>query len=164
MDSKEFYTVRGYQIHKKNDKMLTPSMEDYMEMIYRVCRKDGHIRMNVLAELLNVQAPSVSRVVEKLKEKKLVNYEKYGVVQLTDKGKRVGAFLLKRHKAVETFLMYLGVKDTLMDTEMIEHNISLETFKKLILFNQFMQSRPDILEQYNEFLKNARELDLLKEK
>ncbi|HHT65924.1 MAG: metal-dependent transcriptional regulator [Caldicoprobacterales bacterium] len=152
MDNKDFYTVRGYQIHKKNEKMLTPSMEDYMEMIYRVCRKNGYIRINVLAERLNVQAPSVSRVVEKLKARKLISYEKYGVVQLTDKGKQVGAFLLKRHKAVEAFLKFLGLQETLMDTEMIEHNISVETLKKLILFNRFIQSHPEVLTQYHEFL------------
>ncbi|MGI6538948.1 MAG: metal-dependent transcriptional regulator [Caldicoprobacterales bacterium] len=159
MGSNNFYTVRGYQTLKRRNKMLTSSMEDYMEMIYRICLKNGYVRINTLAELLNVQAPSVSRVVEKLKARKLINYEKYGVIQLTDKGKEVGAFLLKRHITVETFLKHLGVKETLMDTELIEHNISMETYEKMILFNLFMQRHPEILREYNDFIREHEGMD-----
>ena len=42
---------------------LTPSMEDYLEMIYRTC-KNRDIRMTSLAEQLNVQAPSATKTVK----------------------------------------------------------------------------------------------------
>ena len=34
---REFYTVRGYQILDSGNKILSSSLEDYLEMIYRIC-------------------------------------------------------------------------------------------------------------------------------
>ncbi len=161
--SKDFHTVRGYQNLKRSRKVLTPSMEDYMEMIYRSCMKEGYIRINTLAELLNVQAPSVSRVVQKLKDHNLIDYKKYGIIQLTEEGKKVGQFLLRRHITIENFLNHLGVKETLMDTEMIEHNISLDTFEKLYFLNLFFTRNPEIMKQYKEFLNKNKSTDWIHE-
>ena len=60
----EFYTYRGYQI--KQDEKLTVSMEDYLEMIYRICLNEGYTRINQLADNLNVKASSASKIVQNL--------------------------------------------------------------------------------------------------
>ena len=83
----QFHTYRGYQKIKQEKTRLTPSMEDYLEMIYRHCKGEGHVRIYQLSDLLNVQAPSVTRTVQRLAELGLVDYEKYGLVKLTRKGK-----------------------------------------------------------------------------
>ena len=153
--NQEFRTVRGYQNLKKDKKVLTSSMEDYMEMIYRSCIKDGYIRINTLAELLNVQAPSASKVVKKLSDLGLIIYEKYGIIQLAEKGAELGKFLLNRHITVETFLKNLGIKNTLMDTEMIEHNLSMDTYKRLDSFNKFIEKNPDVLKKFKKFLNEC---------
>lgn len=36
MNNKDFHTVRGYEILGKQKKVLTHSMEDYLEMIYSI--------------------------------------------------------------------------------------------------------------------------------
>ena len=145
MPGNEFYTVRGYELIRQDKKLLTPSMEDYLEMIYRYSMEIGDIRINILADLLNVQAPSASRTVKRLHELGLVKYEGYGVVGLTDSGLEIGKFLLRRHKAVYEFLSNLGVvKNLLMDTEMVEHNVSLETLEKIECFNEFYRVYPKI--------------------
>jgi Mn-dependent DtxR family transcriptional regulator len=150
--NKEFYTFRGYQMIKQNKKLLTPSMEDYMEMIYRNCQKEGYIRIHQLAEQLNVQAPSATRNVQKLAKAGLVDYEKYGIIRLTHKGEEVGRFLLERHMLIESFLKKIGVTDTLLrDTEMIEHQISMDTLGKIELFNKFIEDNPDILERLKKY-------------
>ena len=41
-------------------------MEDYLEMIYRASLKDGYIRITTLSALLNVRAPSATKMVQKL--------------------------------------------------------------------------------------------------
>jgi len=56
MDNKQFHTFRGYEIIKKDEDHLTPSMEDYLEMIYRNCQEEGYVRVNQLADQLNVKA------------------------------------------------------------------------------------------------------------
>ena len=44
LDNNEFYTFSEYM--KKENKLLTASMQDYMEMIYRLYKKNGFIRIN----------------------------------------------------------------------------------------------------------------------
>ena len=39
---------------------------------------------------LNVQPPSVTKMIQKLSEINLIKYEKYGVIMLEDKGLKLG--------------------------------------------------------------------------
>ena len=88
-----FYTTRGYEIQSYTNNLLTSSMEDYLEMIYRGYLADGYIRLSKLASLLNVKDSSASKMVQKLGKLKLINYEKYGVITLTPKGIEIGHFI-----------------------------------------------------------------------
>jgi len=152
MSNKEFHTFRGYEMIKKNKEHLTPSMEDYLEMIYRNCQKEGYIRINQLAEKLNVKASSASKTVSKLAEMGYLDYVKYGIIQLTAKGEIMGAFLLDRHETVEAFLRHIGVLDTvLLETELIEHHLSIDTVKNIKLLNHFLASSPEVLEKLRQF-------------
>lgn len=149
---KEFRTVRGYQLLRQKGHVLSPSMEDYLEMIYRLCMEDDYARVNVLADKLNVRAPSVSRVLRKLAEFGYVNFHPYGIIQLTDEGRLVGAFLLRRHETVEKFLRTLGVNEGLLqDTELIEHHLSDNTVVLLELLNDFHDAHPSVVERFNDF-------------
>lgn len=149
---REFRTVRGYEMMKQGGKTLTPSMEDYLEMIYRIHRQDGYARVNQLADVLNVQAPSVSRVVKKLSDYGYVNYHKYGIIQLTEQGEISGSYLLARHETVEQFLRNLGAGDSLfVDTELIEHHLSRNTVMLLEKLNRFHLAYPEVLRQFEQF-------------
>lgn len=135
---------------------LTPSMEDYMEMIYRNCELHGYVRMTHLAEQLQVQVPSATKIVQKLAEKGLLAYEKYGIIQLTDKGKEIGEFLLHRHGVVEDFLKKIQAsKNVLIETEMIEHYLSPETVDSLKMLNRFFDENPKILKEFLSFKKTG---------
>ena len=154
----KFYTVRGYQRLEQGTKLLTSAMEDYMEMIYRNSLAEGYVRINVLSELLNVAAPSATKMVQKLSKLRLVDYKKYGIIFLTEYGKEVGKFLLQRHNAIERLLKNLGVSDNLLvETELIEHNISEITLQKIVIYNEFLEKSPEIIQQYEFFSKNYME-------
>ena len=151
---KNFHTVRGYQMLEQKKKTLTPAMEDYLEMIYRASLKDGYIRITTLSKLLNVRAPSTTKMVQKLTALGLLHYKKYGIVFLTESGRAIGSFLLERHNTVERFLKFLGVGENLLvETELIEHNISLHTLQLLGHFNQFLADNPYVREQFEAFKK-----------
>ncbi|SHF07821.1 iron (metal) dependent repressor, DtxR family [Thermoanaerobacter uzonensis DSM 18761] len=151
MEKDKFYTVRGYQIHFPKVNQLTPAMEDYIEMIYRESLKKRYIRVNTLSELLNVKAPSTTKMLQRLKKLGFVEYEKYGVINLTEKGEKMGRFLLERHCTVEKFLRNLGVEESLLDqTELIEHNIFLDTLEKMKKFNKFLEENPEVKEKYQK--------------
>lgn len=153
MANEDFYTFSEYM--KKEDDTLTASMEDYLEMIYRLSEKTGFTRIHDLAEALNVQPPSATKMVQKLSEIKLIDYEKYGIILLTNEGKESGHFLLDRHITIEAFLRILGVSENVLEeTEKIEHTISNKTLEYFEDFIQFIQENPEIISKLDTFRKN----------
>jgi len=151
-DNEVFHTVRGYQLQEQDKKLLTSAMEDYLEMIYRYSLKEGYIRINTLAELLNVQASSATKMVQKLSLLGLINYKKYGIIFLTDKGRQLGKFLLDRHEIIESFLKNIGISENiLVETELIEHNISCHTLYNIGIFNSFIRDNPDFMERFEKY-------------
>jgi len=148
----KFHTVRGYQLLQQNNRLLTSAMEDYLEMIYRNSLVEGFMRINTLSELLNVAAPSATKMVQKLNNLALLEYKKYGLIFLTENGKEVGKYLLHRHNIIEIFLKNIGVKDDLLvETELIEHNISAATLHKINIFNKFFDQNLEIGKKYEHF-------------
>lgn len=148
----KFHTVRGYQLMEQNKKLLTSAMEDYLEMIYRYSLTNEELRINTLSELLNVAAPSATNMVQKLSSIGMLDYKKHSLIALTQTGREIGKYLLQRHEIIETFLRNLGVNEnSLIETELIEHNISAATLHKMNLFNKFLSQNPDIIERYEQF-------------
>ncbi len=150
--NQEFHTVRGYQLINNGHRLLTSAMEDYLEMIYRNIKAEGYMRINTLSDLLNVKPSSATKMVQKLTQLKLLDYERYGLIFLTDQGRELGGFLLKRHNIIEKFLKSIGIKDNLLiETELIEHNISSDTLELIDKLNGFFEVNPDIMIMFEKF-------------
>ncbi|MFB0921833.1 MAG: iron dependent repressor, metal binding and dimerization domain protein [Oscillospiraceae bacterium] len=141
---------------KKEDHSLTASMEDYLEMIYRLSVNTGVVRIHELSDALSVQPPSATKMVQKLNELGLLKYEKYGYIMLNEKGREIGAALLKRHNIIEALLKILGVskKTILEETEKVEHTLCEETIVCIEKFIDFIKSNPDVAIRYDEFLRS----------
>ncbi len=156
----KFHTVRGYQLLVQDRNTLTSAMEDYLEMIYRHSLGEGYIRVNTLSEKLSVKPSSATKMVQKLAGLGLLHYEKYGIILLTEKGREIGKFLLNRHNVIETFLKTIGVEDNILaETELIEHNISINTLKRIDTLNSFFKENPDVTERFARFkAENSRDL------
>lgn len=149
MGDNEFFTFREYM---RKGSRLSASMEDYLEMIYRLCREKGYARTIDLATALNVQPSSTTRMIQKMSDLKLVNYEKYGVITLSPEGKAIGEALLKRHMVIEEFLRLIGVgPDLLKETEKIEHTISDFTLGCLAKLTMFFRCNPEIEKSFRNF-------------
>jgi Mn-dependent DtxR family transcriptional regulator len=118
-------------------------MEDYLEMIYRLSEKDSYTRVLELACALHVQPPSASRMFQRLAEEGLVQYEKYGIIRLTEQGRAIGAYLLQRHNLLAQFLELIGVQDVLEDAERIEHNISDTAMAGIARLLEFFSKHPE---------------------
>lgn len=151
MAKNDFYTFNEYM--RKEDKPLTASMEDYLEMIYRLSLNTGFTRIHELSHALNVQPPSATKMVQKLAELQLLKYEKYGVLILEEKGKILGDELLNRHNVIENFLRILDVSesDVLEETEKIEHTLSKQTTKCFQDFLQFIKDNPEIVSRFKTY-------------
>ncbi|WP_238861171.1 MULTISPECIES: iron dependent repressor, metal binding and dimerization domain protein [unclassified Clostridium] len=155
---KNFHTARGYENINLTRKLLTPSMEDYLEMIYRCSMEEKVVRLNKIAQMLNVRDSSASRMMKKFGELSLIKYERYGVIILTEEGINIGKYLLERHNIVKKFLEYLECeRDILEETELIEHIISSETINNIDMLNMFFAENIDVLERYRNFKKRNKE-------
>ncbi len=151
---REFYTIRGYALLQQENEVLTPSMEDYLEMVCRLSKDKGYTRIGDLAKALNVQPSSASKMVQKLADLSFLNYEKYGMIELSDKGEELGAYLLHRHESIEEFLKIIGVTEGLLEeTEKIEHNISEETMLRIRILVNFMLEKQERINAFNRYLK-----------
>ncbi|MGB4046381.1 MAG: metal-dependent transcriptional regulator [Halanaerobiales bacterium] len=101
--------------------MLTPSLEDYLEEIYRLSINQGFIRITDVARKLQVSLPSVNKAVKLLSEKGYLNYIPYKNIDLTEKGERTGQFLVYRNQMIQNFLQVIGSKaDKAVEAEAIE--------------------------------------------
>jgi Mn-dependent DtxR family transcriptional regulator len=109
--------------------MATPSMEDYLERIYKLIDEKGYARVSDIAEGLDVHASSVTKMIQKLDKDKYLVYEKYRGLILTSKGNRMGKRLVDRHQLLEQFLTIIGVQEDNIykDVEGIEHHLSWDS-------------------------------------
>lgn len=133
----------------------TPSMEDYIEIIYNLIETKGYARVTDIAEALLVHPSSVTKMVQKLDKDNYVNYEKYRGFVLTDKGNKVGKRLVFRHDLLEEFLEIIGVDEENIydDVEGIEHHLSWNAIDRIAdLVDYFKED-----EQRIENLKKIRE-------
>ena len=86
--------------------MFTLSEENYLKAIYHLeLDADKGISTNSIAKKIETKASSVTDMVKKLSEKKVVVYKKYQGVTLTDLGKKTAANIVRKHRLWEVFLV-----------------------------------------------------------
>src|SRR5262245_8863176 len=89
--------------------MSNQSTEDYIKSIYRLQTGKKTVLTSVLAKHLKIGDGSVTDMIKRLSEKKLIHYEPYQGVTLTEAGKRLALKMVRRHRLWEMFLVrYLG--------------------------------------------------------
>lgn len=154
MTKESFFTFSDFTRNTNN--FLTPSEEDYIEMIYRIYLKTNlPIKVNDLANKLNVKPPSVTKMIKKLSLKNIVYFEKYKQIFLKDKGIEIGEFLINRHNIIEKFLKIINSNVNIThETEKIEHTLSEETLNKINILVNFFESNEKILKYFHDFSRN----------
>lgn len=149
----DFRTVRGYQLANRKEGQLTPAMEDYLEMAFRLCTEHDYARIGQLSELLHVKPSSASKMISKLAGLGYLKYDRYEIIQLTEVGREIGAYLLKRHETVEAFLKLVGSSNPLEETELIEHTLSPSTVAAIGDLNMFFAEETEIRQKFIAFMK-----------
>jgi DtxR family Mn-dependent transcriptional regulator len=142
---------------------LSPSLEDYLETILMVSLQEKVVRVKDIVKLLNVKAASVIGAIKILNEKKLVNHEKYGYIELTTKGEMTAKKIYEKHQILfRLFHKVLGVdvQTAVKDACQIEHYISEETTKKITELVEYIETLSDKkkdlwLSDFGNFLREA---------
>ena len=92
--------------------MSTRAEENYIKAIFKLSemakpkheRETGTVPTNAIAQEMHTSAASVTDMIQRLSDKKLVDYEKYRGVSLTETGRQLAVHLLRRHRLWEVFL------------------------------------------------------------
>ncbi len=86
--------------------MFSQAEENYIKTIYALDTKSKKgVSTNLIAEKMQTKASSVTDMLQKLSEKRLVIYKKYQGAQLSTKGKKIAASVIRKHRLWETFLV-----------------------------------------------------------
>ena len=114
--------------------MNSLATENYLKALFSLSRESGEVNVNDLAKYLNIKMPTVSSMMKKLSTKKLVHYERYKPLQLTEKGKKEAALIIRKHRLTEMYLvenMGFGWEQVHEIAEQIEHIKSPDFFSKM---------------------------------
>ena len=86
--------------------MFTLSEENYLKAIYHLeAISNKGVSTNAIAEKLVTKASSVTDMIKKLSDKKVLVYKKYKGVTLTDLGRKTAANVVRKHRLWEFFLV-----------------------------------------------------------
>lgn len=120
--------------------------ENYLKAIYHLSvTHDKSVTTNSIAAAINTKAASVTDMLKKLAEKKLINYERYQGVSLTAEGKTIAIKIVRKHRLWEFFLVEkLQFKwDEVHElAEELEHIKSAELIERLDKFLAFPKYDP----------------------
>lgn len=121
----------------------TESEEMALKYIWLLHNETGSAaKTGELSEYLDVAPSSVTEMLAKLQKKGLAEYEKYHGASLTEKGERIALSILKRHCAMEWFMVQvLEVPEGRFHDEAcrMEHVLTESTAEKL----RAMTDQPD---------------------
>ena|SRR5665213_1706798 len=108
--------------------------ENYLKALFNIANKDGEVNVAELSKSLDIKMPTVTSMMKKLSGKKLVHYESYKPLRLTEKGKKEAGLVIRKHRLTEMFLvekMKMGWEDVHDIAEQIEHIQSPVFFDKM---------------------------------
>ncbi len=125
-------------------------MEDYLEIIGELVELKGYATTLDISRYMNVSAPSVTKMLQRLEENGFLEYEKYHGINLTDKGMQVAEGIRQKHGILLEFFEILGVgyETANQDAEGIEHHLNPKTIKQLRKFITFLKANPKIIDNF----------------
>lgn len=90
----------------KTNFMFSLSEENYLKAIFHLEKNiEGEVSTNALAEEMQSKASSVTDMLKKMADKKLVVYKKYQGVKLSNLGRKTALEIIRKHRLWEVFLV-----------------------------------------------------------
>ena len=143
---------------------LSSNMEDYLEAIFVLKKKNIIVRVRDISKFLSVKTPSVTSALKTLSKHGFVKHERYDYVEFTKEGEELAQHIKLRHDLLVKFLTnILGVNSRIAteDACKIEHTLSPQTFHKLTKFIDFVDNcpegeRPEWLKGFHYYFKTGK--------
>ena len=137
---------------------LSSHMEDYIEAIAVLSQHNKVVRVKDIAALLKIKMPSVTAALDKLKELGLIDYEKYGYIELTESGNIISDRVISKHLCLKEFfskILNLSEEQAEAEACKIEHHITPETCKRIHKLLVYINTKESIKEEWLEFLSGG---------
>ena len=139
---------------------LTPSLEDYLEELYRFSLYTDTVRVTDLSVKLSVSMPSVTKALHKLKDGQYISYERYGEISLTEKGKELGEFLVERNQLLKEFLILIQTNCNIeAEAEAMEHYLSEATIRSIQAIVTFLNNNPEWYRVLLEYIESSNKIE-----
>ena len=134
----------------KSTKTDYSRMEDYLEVISELVELKGYANTIEISRYLNVSAPSVTKMLQRLDENGYLEYEKYKGINLTEKGNALAGTIRQKHGTLLEFFKMLGINHDIanQDAEGIEHHLNPQTIKQLHKFVTYLKANPKLLQSF----------------
>ena len=112
---------------------MKKTTEDYLKAIYIIKNTHGSVRGVNIAEYFNVSRPTVSAILKRLLNEKLIFINASHEILLNPEGEKIAVNTLEKHKTLSTLLENLGVSEqiAIKDACEMEHTVSNESFEAL---------------------------------
>jgi len=114
---------------------ITASLEDYLETIRLLERREEKVRVTDIASELGVAKPSVHAALHALADRGLITHEPYRAITLTAEGRRESEAIYARHAALRRFFEeVVGVNGATAERDAcaVEHVLSPESMGAII--------------------------------
>ncbi|MBP3503253.1 MAG: metal-dependent transcriptional regulator [Clostridia bacterium] len=114
--------------------MISKSLEEYLKTMYVLKIQNGNIRVTDIAEKMNCTKASVNKAIYNLKDNKLLNYESYGTIELTESGENLAKKILEAYDIVYVFfkeVLNLEDEQAKSEAERVKSALTDETINKL---------------------------------
>jgi len=144
-----------------SETQLSESLEDFLEVILDLEQSNKVARAKDIAERLGIQRGSVTGALKNLEAKKLINYEPYSFITLTQRGAKIAKSVTRRHEILKNFLLAILQFDEKAAEETacrMEHAIDEEGINRLVMFLEFLISCPrtgdDWIESFHAYCQS----------
>ncbi|MCB2211176.1 metal-dependent transcriptional regulator [bacterium] len=114
-------------MHTHGNPKVSSSAEEYLLTLYRLESSGERAGSSQLAKMFGVKAPSVTGMLRRLSERGWVRYQRYRPPELTEEGRRVAVYLVRRHRLLETFLVRFldySWEEVHEEVQQLEHTVS----------------------------------------
>jgi len=140
--------------HRKYKRKYTPTMEDYIEIIYELIENKGYVRPIEISKLLHVKSATVTSMLKKLHDNKLVIYEKYRGAILSNDGKELAKLIVSKHKILVEFLELVTTNklEAHTNAEKIEHYLEYSTVNRINLITKLIKEDKDIYKKFQKII------------
>ena len=121
------------------------SKENHLKAIFHLQNEQGVVTTNALAAALQTRPASVTDMLKKLKEQKLLIYERYKGFKLNNEGRKAAVQVIRKHRLWEYFLvkkLQFGWDEVHEIAEELEHISSKKLVDQLDSFLGFPDTDP----------------------